>query len=169
MGRPPTISREQILQSARGAFIRKGFASATLADIARDLNVTPAAILRHFDSKEALFTAALHTNLELPPCIIDLQRLSGQEDPRTVLRRIAFEWVPFARTALTQHLVLSLHEESNPTLVVPFDPRSAEAPPRRGLKIVAAYFARAHAAGRIRIDDPRAAALLFMGDRKSVV
>jgi AcrR family transcriptional regulator len=169
MGRPPTISREQILRSARAVFSLKGFASATLADIAGELRVTPAAILRHFDSKQALFEAAMHTNVPLPQCIVDLQTVDASTDPRVVLRRVAEEWVPFARTTIVQHLVVSMHARTNPTLVVPFDPRAEDSPPRRGLKIVTSYFRRAKEAGVIQIRDPRAAALLFMGSLLSYV
>ncbi|HEX9163569.1 MAG TPA: TetR/AcrR family transcriptional regulator [Thermoanaerobaculia bacterium] len=169
MGRPPTISREQILHAARGVFTQKGFASATLADIARELSVTPAAVLRHFDSKQALFEAAMRSSVELPDCILELEHIDASSDPRIVLRRVAEEWVPFARTAIVQNLVLTMHERSNPTLVVPFDPRSEDSPPRRGLTIVASYFRRAREAGAIRVADPRAAALLFMGSLVSYV
>ncbi|HEV8657983.1 MAG TPA: TetR/AcrR family transcriptional regulator [Thermoanaerobaculia bacterium] len=169
MGRPPIISREQILQSARSLFTLKGFASATLADIAGELHVTPAAILRHFDSKQALFEAAMHTKVKLPQCILDLQTVNASADPRVVLRRVAEEWVPFARTTIVQHLVVTMHEQTNPTLVMPFDPRSEDSPPKRGLKIVTRYFRRAKEAGVVQIKDPRAAALLFMGSLLSYV
>lgn len=169
MGRPPRIHRDQILHSARKIFTLKGFTSATLADIAGELNVTPAAVLRYFDSKQALFDAAMHSDIQLPACIVDLQHVAADADPRIVLRRIAEEWVPFAKTTIGQHLVLSMHEQTNPTLVVPFDTRNDDSPPRRGLKIVAGYFRRAHEAGVIRIEDPRAAALLFMGSLLSYV
>ena len=38
-----------------------------------------------------------------------------------------------------------------------------------GIKVIEAYFRRAHKAGVIRIDDPRAAARLFMGSLQSYV
>ena len=169
MGRPPLIHREQILKMARKVFTLKGFASATLADIAAELQVSAAAVQRHFESKQALFNAAMHSDVQLPACITDLQSVEASTDPRIVLRRVAEEWVPFAKTTIGQHLVLSMHEQTNPTLVVPFDTRNDDSPPRRGLKIVAAYFRRAHQAGVIRIEDPRAAALLFMGSLLSYV
>lgn len=169
MGRPATISREQILQAARAVFTQKGFSSATLADIARELRVTAAAVLRHFDSKQTLFDAAMRSNVELPSCILDLDRVDASGDPRAVLRRIAEEWVPFANRTVVQNLVLSMHDRTNPTLLVPFDPRSENSPPRRGLKIVTNYFRRASQAGVIAVEDPRAAALLFMGSLFSYV
>jgi AcrR family transcriptional regulator len=169
MGRPPTISREQLLHAARTVFTQKGFDSATLADIAGELGVTAAAVLRHFDSKQDLFSAAMRGNVTVPDCILALQNVDASADPRAVLRRLAEEWLPFARTTIVQNLVLSMHERSNPMLVVPFDPRRDDSPPRRGLRIVADYFRRAKEAGVIDIEDPRAAALLFMGSLVSYV
>ena len=169
MGRPPTISRDQILQSARMVFSQKGYASATLGDIAAGIGVTAAAILRHFDSKQTLFDSAMRTTVQLPQCILDLERVDPSEDPKVVLRRLAEGWVPFARTTVVGNLVVSMHEQTNPTLVVPFDPRAEDSPPKRGLKIVANYFLRAKDAGVINVEDPRAAALLFMGSLLSYV
>lgn len=169
MGRPPTITREQILKTARAVFTERGFAAATLADIATDLNVTAAAVLRHFDSKQALFDAAMRGSVALPECILRLERVDAAADPRIVLRRLAEEWIPFASTTVAQNLVVTMHARTNPTFIVPFDPQSDDSPPRRGLRIVANYFRRAKRAGVIRVDDPRAAALLFMGSLLSYV
>jgi AcrR family transcriptional regulator len=58
MGRPPTITREQLFDTARRVFSEKGFEATTLADIARELGVTPAAVLRPLRSKQALFATA---------------------------------------------------------------------------------------------------------------
>src|SRR6266576_3322304 len=115
MGRPPLVNREQILQAARKVFTLKGFSSATLADIAAEVHVTAAAVLRHFDSKQALFDAAMHSDIRLPACITDLKHVDASGDPRIILRRVAEEWVPFAKTTIGQHLVLSMHEQTNPT------------------------------------------------------
>ena len=54
MGRPPRIRRDQILDTARGVFAAKGFAATTLADIAGQLHVTPAALLRQKSIKTVL-------------------------------------------------------------------------------------------------------------------
>src|SRR6266550_4509004 len=43
MGRPPTINRERLLETARRVFAAKGFEAATLADIAAELHVRRAA------------------------------------------------------------------------------------------------------------------------------
>src|SRR5205823_10170629 len=88
----------------------------------------------------------------------------GDADPRVVLRRIAEEFVPFAEGIISTAIVVAQHT----SLVLPFDPRG-DNPPRRGFPIVADYFRRAAAAGTLRVRDPRAAALLFMGSLQGYV
>jgi len=167
MGRPPTINRERLIDTARRVFAAKGFAATTLADIAGELKVTPAAILRHVDSKQALFGLAMQSGMLLDPpnCILELPHIDARTDPRVVLRRIAQEFVPFIQQVLATRIVVAMHATS---VVLPFDPE-ADNPPRRGLKIVADYFRRAAEAGVLRISDPHAAALLFMGSLQGYV
>src|SRR3954449_10755489 len=171
MARPPTITRDRLIDTARRVFAAKGFEATTLAEIAKELGVTPAAILRHVDSKQALFGLAMKSGMLLDPpqCILELPRIDAKTDPRVVLRRIAEGFVPFIQDVLATRIAVSMHASSHGTsLVLPFDPE-ADNPPRRGLKIVADYFRRAAAAGVMRISDPRAAALLFMGSLQGYV
>lgn len=53
-------TRESILFAAGRHFARNGFSGVTLRDIADDVGVTPAMILRYFGSKRALFEAVAH-------------------------------------------------------------------------------------------------------------
>src|SRR3954447_23345299 len=171
MGRPPRISRERVIDTARRVFAARGFDATTLADIAGELGVTPAAILRHVDSKQALFGLAMKSGMLLDPpaCILELPHVDAKTDPRVVLRDIAEGFVPFIQEVLATRIVVSMHASSHGTsLVLPFDPE-ADNPPRRGLKIVADYFRRAAEAGVMRIRDPHAAALLFMGSLQGYV
>jgi AcrR family transcriptional regulator len=170
MGRPPRIDRDQLLQTAQRFFTTKGFAATTLADIAGELSVTPAAILRHVDSKQALFAEAMSTvTVDPPACILDLATTDASADPRPVLRRIAKEFVPFARGIIASRIVVEMHERAHPAIVLPFRPDDASNPARRGIPILIDYFRRACAAGTIRIDDPQAAALLFIGSLHSYI
>lgn len=171
MGRPPRISREQILDAARRAFAERGFDSTTLADIAGGLKVTPAAILRHFKSKQALFTAAMSArDLMLPQPVIELAGLEGSEDPRIVLRRFAEQFIPFMQSVIGAAIAVQMHMRARQTtFVVPFDTSADDTLPRRGLRILAAYFQRAMDAKVIRKSDPRALALLFVGHLQSYV
>lgn len=51
--------RERILTAAQRLLRRHGFRGITLAQIAREAGVSPAGLLHHFESKEALLRAAL--------------------------------------------------------------------------------------------------------------
>jgi len=169
MGRPPRISRDQVLETARGVFAVKGFEGATLADIASELSVSPAAILRYFQSKEDLFEAAMRGRVTAPPdFILALARTDAGVDPRIVLRGVAERFIPFVEKVIAENIAIYMHQNSQ-SLVVPFDTRDVDSPPRRGLAIVSDYFRRAMAAGVIRRADPRGAAMLFMGSLQSYV
>jgi AcrR family transcriptional regulator len=171
MGRPPRITRDDLLQAARRLFGEKGFDGATLADIADAVGVTPAAVLRHFESKQALFQAAMQGSFIAPPPVI--LALAGVDaagsDPRVVLREVAEQLIPFAERLVAQNIAVYMHTKTQRGLVVPFDTDAADSPPRRGLAIISDYFRRAMAAGRIRSFDPHAAALLFMGSLNAYV
>ena len=161
MGRPPRISRDQILDAARGAFSARGFAATTLADIAGALDVTPAAILRHFASKEELFQAAMSSRgIATPDFVLALGKLDASADPRVVLGDLARRMIPFLAGVLRPAIAVQMHAT---TLVVPFNPKDEEVPPRRAIRVLTDYFARAIRAGVIREADPRALALLFIG------
>ena len=169
MGRPARVSREQLLETARRVFAAKGFDAATLADIARELDVTPAAVLRHSPSKLELFREAMSARIIAPPdVILDLRNVDPASDPRIVLRNIAERFVPFAEKIIGENIAVFMHARAR-SLVVPFDANAADSPPRRGFPIVAGYFRRAMDAGVIRRGDPRAMALLFMGSLQAYV
>jgi AcrR family transcriptional regulator len=170
MGRPPRVTREQILDTARRVFVAKGYESATLADIAAELGVTPAAVLRHAGSKHELFVSAIRGGeIRVPDFIAALETIDASTDPRAVLREIAERFIPFAQTTIAQNLAVYMHNRAQTSFVLPFDTESDDTPPRRGLRVVTSYFRRAAAAGVLRIRDPRAAALLFMGSLQSYV
>ena len=169
MGRPARISREQILETARSVFAEKGFDAATLADIAGELRVTPAAVLRHYRSKLDLFRAAMGNRLTgPPPFIVDLARVDAGADPRIVLRELAERFVPFVEKVIGENIAVYMHNRAR-SIVVPFDPTSDDSPPRRGIVIVTDYFRRAMEAGVIVRGDPRALALVFMGSLQAYV
>src|ERR1051325_11422413 len=132
MGRPPTVTRDDVLETARRVFATKGFEATTLADIAAELGVTPAAVLRHAKSKQALFAAAMRArHIEMPAAIIHLQATGGAEDPRVVLRRLAEEFVPFVSKTIAESLAVYMHRRSQTSIVLPFDVRDDDSPPRR--------------------------------------
>ncbi|HEV7922870.1 MAG TPA: TetR/AcrR family transcriptional regulator C-terminal domain-containing protein, partial [Thermoanaerobaculia bacterium] len=76
--------------------------------------------------------------------------------------------VPFVMQMVRTNIAVYMHAQTT-SMVVPFDTAAEDSPPRRGLRIVESYFRRAKAAGVVRVDNPRAAALLFMGSLQSYV
>ena len=170
MGRPPTISRQQLLDTARRIFAEKGFAAATLADIAVELKVTPAALLRHYESKQDLFEQSMRATRVAPPeFIAELAATDAATDPRIVLRRLAEKAIPFLQRTIGENIALYMHQRTRTSIVLPFDPRDESSPPRRALATISDYFQRASIAGVLRVRNPRGAALLFMGSLQSYV
>lgn len=51
--------RESILSAAQGLFASKGFHGVSIDEIARAVNVSPAILYRHFESKQTLYSAVL--------------------------------------------------------------------------------------------------------------
>jgi len=51
--------RESILSAAQGLFASKGFHGVSVDEIARAVNVSPAILYRHFDSKQTMYSAVL--------------------------------------------------------------------------------------------------------------
>src|SRR5258708_20088624 len=150
MGRPPRITRDQLLETARGVFAVKVFEAAALADIASELRVTPAAVLRHVDSKQELFRLAMRGRVTAPPdFILALGEVDAKTDPRIVLRGIAEQFVPFVEKVIAENIAVYMHEKAT-SLLVPFDANAVDSPPRRGLAVVGDYFRRAMHAGVIR-------------------
>lgn len=169
MGRPPSISREQVLQTARALFIQKGFAATTLADIGRRLDVTPAALLRHAHSKQALFDEAMRQGETIvPAAILDLQNVDAAQEPRAILRRVARETIPFFVNKIQENISVYVHTRSL-SVKLPIEPDGTP-PASRALAVVENYFRRAKDAGRISAKiEPRAAAHLFIGSLQSYV
>ena len=51
--------RESILRAAAGAFAQQGFAATSMDEVAAEAGISRLILYRHFDSKEALYTAVL--------------------------------------------------------------------------------------------------------------
>ena len=78
-------SQERILDTALETIGSKGFGATSLADIASQVDMTPAGLLHHFGSKENLFVEVLRRRDD-----VDRQRLGGPgEDDLPLTLRIA--------------------------------------------------------------------------------
>lgn len=172
MGRRPKINRDDVLRAARETFSERGFEGATLAAIAAKLDVSPAALLRHAATKEELFTAAMatgHADFQLP--VNFLAEVDGSEDARPVLRRFAEVLVPFIEKKFDEQVARWMRAKSDETrgFPLPFDLEARPTPPQRVLALLEDYFRRAGAAGTVRVGDPLAGALAFLGELQSYV
>jgi len=52
-------TRQSIVQSAISRFVADGFQRTSMADVARDIGLSPSAVYRYFPTKEALFIASV--------------------------------------------------------------------------------------------------------------
>ena len=172
MGRTPRISRAQVLDAAREAFVEGGYAGTTLADIGSRLDVSAAAILRHAPTKKDLFLAAMG---EREPELLPLEflgSLDGSEDPRAVMRRVGRVLIPFLEARIREVMARWMYSKTIPgvgRLPLPFDPAKRPTPPQKNLELLEDYLRRAARRRRVRVRDPRAAALAFLATLHSFV
>lgn len=71
-------TRQAILEAAQKLFYERGYDGASVRQIAQEVPIDPAMIMRYFGSKEGLFSAAVMIDLNLP-------------DPSTIPRESAGE------------------------------------------------------------------------------
>ena len=173
MGRPARVTREQVLAEARRVFADRGFHGTTLADIAAGLRVSPAALLRHAPSKEALFTLSMDAEVREESLPTDfLSSISPSEDPARVLRRLARQFIPFIEQKMGENIARFLRartDEEARTIRLPFDPRQKGSPPARMVRALEHYFRQAARRGTVSLRRPRAGALAFLGSLQSYV
>lgn len=160
MARPRQVSDEQILDSARSAFLRHGPGVSTTV-IAADLGVSQAALFKRFGTKEQLMLRSMAPE----PLDWDAVLGDGPDDrPLTdqlqALGRTMSEFyerlVPCMATLRSAGVSPSeLHEDDE----VP--------PPIRGVRAVSAWLAVAREQGRVRDLDVGAFAMAFLGALQS--
>jgi len=156
------------MQAARDAFAARGYDGTTLAAIAARLGVSPAALLRHAPSKAALFAAAMaETPAAKEPFPMAFLAEADVARPREVLRHLARTAIPFIEAQMSESIACWMYAKNareNPTLRLPWNPRAPSSPPRRVFALLEGYLRRAARAGTLRVRDPQAAAMAFMGN-----
>jgi AcrR family transcriptional regulator len=176
MGRRPRVSRDAVLAAARQVFGERGYDGATLAAIAARVGLSPAALLRHAASKQALFEAAFAG--EPGELALPIEFLAGvdarKSDPARILRRVGESFVPFFESVLGQTIALwlrsnALAAEAPERLPLLFDRARRPTPPQRALALVESYLRRATRAGKLRARDPRASAVALVGSLQAYV
>jgi TetR/AcrR family transcriptional regulator, mexJK operon transcriptional repressor len=172
MGRTARVNRGQVLSAAREAFVERGYEGATLSDIAGRVGVSAAALLRHAPTKRDLFVACMGEGEPEAMPFAFLEDMDGSEDPRRVLRRAAESIVPFLESKMRQVVARWVYFKTVPgvgPMPLPFDPAARPTPPQKNLKYLESYMRRAARKGRLRIEDPVAAALAFLATLHSYV
>ena len=173
MGRTPLVTREQVLSAARETFVERGYEGSTLSAIGARLGVSAAALLRHAPTKRDLFLACMGGSDKddmLP--LAFLEQESGEGDPAAVLRRVAETMVPFLEEKLRATMARFVYFKAVSgvgKVPLPFDPGVRPTPPQRNLKFLEGFFLRAVRHGRLRVSNPRAAALSFLATIHSFV
>jgi len=174
MGRRPKVTREEVLRAARANFLEAGYEGTTLADIGARIGVSPAALLRHAPTKQALFSAAMGVDNDIGPLPLEfLESYTGNEDPRRVLLEVAEAFLPFIEKMLKEALVrqwICVKAKSKDGFVPPpFAHTARPLPPERNLLFLVEYLRRAGDKGKIKVRDYRAAAFSFIAAIHSYV
>jgi hypothetical protein len=98
--RDPEASREAILAAARDVFTERGYARATIREIARRAGVTHGLVMRHFGTKEKLLISAL------PGPRAAARTVPG--DLATLPDRVAAAFVAETESGEGEHVVVAL-------------------------------------------------------------
>lgn len=156
MGRPQTISDDQILQTALECLLERG-SSVSLETIAGRLDVSPQALLKRFRSKKQLIMAALrppdvcpwHSLVEAGPtdAPIEDQLLEIVEQLSEFFVNIARRFSVFRFSGLDPRELMQSYEEP---------------PPIADIRVLSAWFDRVAEQGHIRKADHRTTALMLM-------
>jgi AcrR family transcriptional regulator len=107
-------TREKILASATKLFSAHGYANTSLAQVAKEAQVSKALIFWHFASKEELFRTALKSSLE-PYSIDVLELLSGLDELGQVRKLVDLYYDFVSQNVYSVRFLLSLvvREEKN--------------------------------------------------------
>jgi len=107
-------TREKILASATKLFSAQGYANTSLAQVAKDAEVSKALIFWHFASKDELFRAALKSSLE-PYSIDVVELLSGLDEIDQIRKLVDLYYEFVSQNVYSVRFLLSLvvREEKN--------------------------------------------------------
>jgi AcrR family transcriptional regulator len=161
MARPTVIRTETILEAARAVFLEKGI-TATSSEVAVRAGVSEGSLFKRFKTKGELFRAAMGVDVNsLPSSLIALEGRVGKgtvEDNLVEAGLIAIEG--FQR--IFPFMMMSW---SNPKVpgCLPDGLDTADPPPLRAQRFVAAYLEAEIELGRIRPIEPKTLARAYMG------
>lgn len=165
------VTREKLLDAGLKVFSRKGYATATLDDIAKEAGVTRGAVYWHFKGGKAdLLVAILDDGLARVNNIM-LKVITAEEKPIKKLGRLAVRMLEFLEEdekyrALQEILIFKTGEDTELTLKLA-DKQLAQ---RETLKNFSDMIDEAKAAGEVRKDvDTTTIALAYYGMINGIV
>jgi AcrR family transcriptional regulator len=157
VARPQQVSDHEILEVARRVFLEAGPGVST-ARIAAELGVSQAALFKRYHTKENLMIAAL-----APPAAPPwLGMVEAGPDARPLdaqLVEVGVAAVRFFRAVVPCLMVMKAAGMDPESVMARFD----DPPPLRARRVLAGWFARACADGRMRCGDPVHLAQHFLG------
>jgi len=162
MGRPQTISNEDMLAAAREVFLKHGVFGST-KEIAKVAGVSEAALFKRFSTKAQLFMAAMAP--PTPGIDAIIARAASMKSARGALQSLSDEVLDYFRIAIPMVLPLVSH----PTFGATDKPRNFDSNPAIGLvQAITAYLRGENYRKRLTVRDPRAAAALLVAALHSI-
>ncbi len=156
MARPQTVSDTQILNTALECFLQHGPEVST-ETIARQLNVSPQALLKRFGTKQKLMMSALKQVMlssSVPELLAEPDDRPVEQQLTELMHQVSVFYIEMAR----RMSVVRWKAEDFQELMKQYD----EPPPLQNMKLVAAWLERASGKGLIRKCDFRGIALMLL-------
>lgn len=152
--------RETLLDAAMDIFAARGYAGATVDEIAQAAEMSKAGFYWHFESKEAIFTAmiARYAPFTTVARIVSEGEAAG-EDPRVILTCILEAIVAAATARLALFRTIMLEAFQNPEMGAVFSRHVLGV----ALPVVGGYLMRQMAAGTMRRMHPALALQSLIG------
>lgn len=161
MGRPQSISNEEMLVAARAVFVKHG-AQGSTKEIARRAGVSEAALFKRFSTKAQLFMAAMAP--PQPAIEAAVARAAAMKSARAGLGLVAEAALDYFRAAIPMIVPLVAH----PTFAASH-PRTFDTSPAKDLALAIAGYLRAETArDRLQAKDPLAAATMLIAALHSI-
>ena len=124
MGRPKSITDDEVLRIARKVFRERGH-TATTREVAQAVGISEPILYRRFGSKDTLFFAAMHAQGP------EIDELLGPEEPTGDARDYLLTVLHRLGAYFAEVIPLALRVMMHPS----FDPASLRGPRRAGLPI----------------------------------
>jgi len=147
-GRPPTIREEDLLDAARDVF-RKERLAATTAKIAKKAGVSEGILFYRYRSKEALLAAVIHRETQPSESLRSIAKKAGQKSVEQNLEEIIETILDSVSRALPFLELAETSPSSSEVRRILFS-KSRKPPPQEMVELVADYFEKEAALGRLR-------------------